>query len=253
MPCHGREEHKGNSNCQNHSPKVSRAGFVARGRDGIRFPPNAATTTAQPNKENQILFINEGRFFVSRLSGLPSNGGCFAMIILDWDSIENSSYSVFMPSYISNNAADLMGQMNISSYHIQNVIRAYGQRVGRKGLSQLKSTGQTVIPDVISISPEAKQRQITETVAMEIVSRVKGQDTELGANPRLAEKLGTELERMIEIHQSHEKGKGIKFRIVDYDKGETIKELSQKDTEMMMGSLYDMIEVRTVKDTEQEL
>lgn len=157
-----------------------------------------------------------------------------------------------MPSYIPNNAAKLMGQMNISSYHIQNVIRAYGQRVGRRGLSQLKSTGQTVIPDVISISPEAKRRQITETVAMEIVSRVKGQDMELSADPHLAEKLGAELNGMIQIDRSYEKGKGLKFRIVDYDKGETIKELSPKDREVMIGRLYDMIEARTVKDTEQE-
>lgn len=67
--------------------------------------------------------------------------------------------------------------MNVSFYHIQNVVKAYGQRTGRlRRLGNLRLDGPYPGSDVISISPEAKRKQIAETVAADVVSRARGQD-----------------------------------------------------------------------------
>ncbi|WP_067618065.1 DVU0524 family FlgM-associated protein [Dissulfuribacter thermophilus] len=133
--------------------------------------------------------------------------------------------------------------MNVSPYQIQNVIRAYGQRIGKKGLIRLESDNSRYSPDVVNISSEAKQKLITQKVATDIIAKVKGKevtDSRLGAY--LAEKVSEELGGNLEIAGSLEGKKGLRFRVIDPQKGEILKELSSKDAEDLIMRIYSKIE-----------
>lgn len=138
--------------------------------------------------------------------------------------------------------------MKVPSHQIQNVIRAYGQRVERKGLNRIQNSAPQSVPDTISISYEAKYKQVTEKISSEIVARVTGQKNEENMNgiSNVVEKLGAELGGQIDIMNDQKKNGSFKFRVIDPEKGEVIKELNQEDIQKVIGRLYDKIEARVV-------
>ena len=133
--------------------------------------------------------------------------------------------------------------MNVSPYQIQNVIRAYGQRVSKRSFIKLDTENARFSPDIVNISSEAKRKLITQKVAGDIIAKVKGQELQ---DPRmqafLAEKVSEELGGTLDITRSGDREKGLKFRVIDPEKGETIKELSPKDTKDLIMKVYSKIE-----------
>ncbi len=133
--------------------------------------------------------------------------------------------------------------MNISAHHIQNVIRAYGQRIERRSLARLKAVSRQSTPsgpDFVSISKAARQKQITQRVTSEILARA-GKDGNNHISQKVVERLGTELGGTIDILASKNKGKNVRFRVVNPDKGETIKELTPQDITSVVERLYEMV------------
>ena len=129
--------------------------------------------------------------------------------------------------------------MNISSFHIQHVIKAYGQRLGRRSLGGLKfSTGTKPSPDMISISTEAKRRQVMDQITQDIVSKAKGQSYNI--DDKVIERLGEKFGGAIDIIPSKNKAIGFKFRILtdSDDSVGTIKELSLNDLQKIVENLY---------------
>ncbi len=145
--------------------------------------------------------------------------------------------------------------MNISSHHIQNVIRAYGQRVERRSLARLKAASQPVPrgPDSISISSKARQKQITQKITSDILSRA-GKDVSAKVSEQVVERLGNEFGGTIDIISNRDKGKNFKFRVINDEKGEVIKELTPEDITKVVERLYDMVDkevMSTPKDTQE--
>ncbi len=132
--------------------------------------------------------------------------------------------------------------MNIAPYQIQNVIRAYGQRVGRKGLVQLRPSASRSTPDVITISGEAKRRQITERITSEIISRLRGGEVPPQLSPKVVERLNKELGGRLDILPDQDRENGFKFLVIDADKGEVMRELSPQDTERLIKRMYAVLE-----------
>ncbi len=132
--------------------------------------------------------------------------------------------------------------MNVTSFHIQHVIKAYGQRIGRKNLLNLKSSGLSRhASDIISISTEAKRRQVMDQITHDIVSRAKEQETDSGLiNENLFEKIGKKFTEPIELFADRENTPDFRFRVVSDKEGsaETIKELSINDLKKMVENLY---------------
>ncbi len=136
--------------------------------------------------------------------------------------------------------------MNISAYHIQNVIRAYGQRSGRtRGLARrgIGSVFQT--KDVITISPEAKKRQIEEKVAADVMNRVRGQNQEEQLSQdqnNVYDSIDTmengfnKLDITSDIRGRHK----FKFRVIDPENGESVREITSEDTEKLMENIQEL-------------
>ena len=133
--------------------------------------------------------------------------------------------------------------MNISPYQIQNVIRAYGQRVSKRSIVKLEGEGSKYSPDVVHISSEAKRKLITQKVASDIITRVKGEEVQ---DPKiqafLADKVSEELGGALDVASGGKDENGLRFRVIDPDKGEVIKELSAQDTEDLIMKVYSKIE-----------
>lgn len=128
--------------------------------------------------------------------------------------------------------------MNISPYHIQNVIRSYGQRVARRGRLR-ENSGSDSKADLISISAEGKKNQLTEKIAQDILSFMKADRDDLEFAKRLMVRLGTELGGRLESLPASSQSTGFKFKVVNPAKEETIKELSLEDIKAMIGKVAD--------------
>ncbi len=139
--------------------------------------------------------------------------------------------------------------MNISSHHIQNVIRAYGQRVERRSLARLKAASQPVPrgPDSISISSEARQKQITQKITSDILTRA-GKDVAGKVSEKVVERLGNEFGGTIDFISNKEKGKNFKFRVINDKTGEQLKELTPEDITKVVERLYDMVDKEVMSE-----
>ena len=124
--------------------------------------------------------------------------------------------------------------MDISTYHIQNVIRAYGRRSGRiKGVRRRGLNSKSPQRDVITISAEAKKRQITEKVSVEIMNRLKEQSYPIPQ--ALSEKMPGELGDLnLQIIKDDKEKGSLRFRIIDENQNETLKEISYQQLESIM-------------------
>lgn len=133
--------------------------------------------------------------------------------------------------------------MNVSAYHIQNVIRSYSQRMGRRDPFAQKKSDSGPMSDTISISDDAKKAQLTarlgEMLSKDTPSFIKGYSKdEMEFAKRLMEKLGTGNRYQIEsLPYKNQQQTGFRFKIVNTANEETIKELSMEDVKTMIGSI----------------
>ena len=143
--------------------------------------------------------------------------------------------------------------MNISTHHIQNVIRAYGQRVERRSLARLKAVTQSTPqgPDSISISSEARQKQVTQKITSDMLARA-GKDYSGQVSEKIVERLGSEFGGKINI--AKDKGKNFKFRVITPRKGEAIKELTSEHITRIVEHLYDnMVDKDTIPESRMDI
>jgi hypothetical protein len=137
--------------------------------------------------------------------------------------------------------------MNISAYHIQNVIRSYSQRMGRKDQLAQKRADATATFDTISISDDGKKAQLTAQLTGMIAHKNpafmnddKKEEAEFAK--RLMERLGSENGGQIESSPDQKQRTGFRFKIIDAAKEETIKELSLEDVKTAIGKLSSEIQ-----------
>ncbi len=128
--------------------------------------------------------------------------------------------------------------MNIASHQIQNVIRAYGHRLGRSRLIKYSGSTFPSSKDTISISTEAKKRQIAEQIADQVVSmarkgNLKG-DLEKEINSKISQQLGNDVQML----SAQGEIKGFKFKVLDADNKSEVKTLSVEDTRKLLAEAY---------------
>ncbi len=128
--------------------------------------------------------------------------------------------------------------MTISSYHIQNIIRAYGERIGRRSnLKKIMADNRPKSPDMVTISEEGKKRQIADKLAEELMSRL-GDIQEGGIlNSSMVERLSREFGGRLEATTEKEQGGGFKFKVIDPEKGEAVKEFSAQNIDDLINNL----------------
>lgn len=128
--------------------------------------------------------------------------------------------------------------MTISSYHIQNIIRAYGERLGRRNsLRKLTQDGRPKPPDTVTISEEGKKRQITNRLAEELVARLGDAQNGDTLNPSMVERLSQEFGGRLEAMPEEGQESGFKFKVLDPEKGEIVKEFAAQNIDELIRNL----------------
>lgn len=133
--------------------------------------------------------------------------------------------------------------MNITNYHIQNVIRAYGQQISRNhNLNKVQLTEEQEQLDHISISAEAKKRQVVKDIASEVIDRLTHKQNWSGFEREILNKLSQEYGRPLDI-QKEETGSNIIFKVIDEKDREVVKCLSFEDSEYLQKRLFELTEL----------
>ncbi|MDA8162075.1 MAG: hypothetical protein M0022_04100 [Desulfobacteraceae bacterium] len=114
--------------------------------------------------------------------------------------------------------------MNISPYHIQNVIRSYTQHI-KKRRGPTENPGPDQKTDIISISNEGREINL-EKISNDALSLGNKNGNDLEIARRLMDRLGAKLNSRTEPSSVSLQNTGFKFKIVNSAKEETIKELS---------------------------
>jgi endonuclease III-like uncharacterized protein len=128
--------------------------------------------------------------------------------------------------------------MNISTYQVHNVLRAYGKQLSQsRRLSHHKGVGEPKRADSISISAQARRKAVIDKVTSDIINRIihggPGDNMEQEVFKQLEDEYGNSL--------SVKKGDSeLVFKVIDKENGEVTKTLSIEDSKFLKNRLEEI-------------
>jgi hypothetical protein len=128
--------------------------------------------------------------------------------------------------------------MNITTYQVHNVLRAYGKQLSQsKRLPHNKGAAGQRRADRISISVQARRKAIIEKVTSDIVNRIihdgPREEMEQEAFKQLEDEYGNSL--LVKNENSE-----LVFKVIDKEKGEVTKTLSIEDSRFLKDRLKEI-------------
>ncbi|NVM22091.1 MAG: hypothetical protein HWN68_09975 [Desulfobacterales bacterium] len=128
--------------------------------------------------------------------------------------------------------------MQITTYHIHNVLRAYGKQLSlsRRGASK---TGLAMPDraDSITISTEARRKAVIEKVAADIVERIVRDGPRDGMEQEAFKQLEEEYGKKLALNED---GAELAFKVIDKENGEQISALSIEDSSFLKRRLEEI-------------
>ena len=120
--------------------------------------------------------------------------------------------------------------MFISSYHVNNVLRVYGDQLRQSRTSNWSKNSKTSSPDRISISDKAKRRVVVNKIVSDIIEKI----TNFGPQENVEEEVSKNLENEYGVQQDITKKSpnDLLFKIID-ENGETLNSLSIENSEFL--------------------
>ena len=128
--------------------------------------------------------------------------------------------------------------MNITTYHIHNVLRAYGKQLSQsKRLQHKKDDALLRRKDRISFSVQARRKAIIDRVTSDIINRIINDgphdEMEQEAFGQLEDEYGGSLSVNNEASE-------LIFKVIDKEKGEVTKTLSIDDSSFLKNRLEEI-------------
>ena len=133
--------------------------------------------------------------------------------------------------------------MTITSHQIQSVLRTYSKQL-RRGLrlNRIRQIESAKSMDKISISSEARRRQVVERVAAELMARLGGPgaaDDDVAG--RVMDSLSGEFGQPLQLEFDEETGR-FDFDVLDEKTGAVVRRLEGEDKENMNSRLVTITE-----------
>lgn len=129
--------------------------------------------------------------------------------------------------------------MVISAYHVNNVLRVYGDQLRQSKISsRLKNTDSST-PDRISISSNARRKTIIDNITTNIINKISQYGPHDNVEKEVFEKLENEYGAQLMI--SGDNPKKLVFKEID-EHGETINSLSIEDSNILTNKLKEITE-----------
>ncbi len=139
--------------------------------------------------------------------------------------------------------------MTICDHHIQNVIQAYGRQLNRScSLTKTKGNKQVEQSDHVSISAEAKKKQIVSKTAADVIDRIARHQDKGEFEQVILRKLSQEYGRPLDV-QGNEEGGNIVFKVVDESDGEVVRRIDSNDCECLQKRLFEITELSVQETT----
>ena len=139
--------------------------------------------------------------------------------------------------------------MVISSYHVNNVLRVYGDQLRQSRTSNRPKNAKMDSPDRISISDKAKRRVIVNKIASDIVEKI----TNFGPQENVEEEVSKDLENEygVQLDITRKSPNDLLFKIID-ENGETLNSLSIENSEFLRYKLEEVSEETAEKSQKSE-
>ena len=139
--------------------------------------------------------------------------------------------------------------MVISSYHVNNVLRVYGDQL-RQGKNSDGSNGsEKSSPDRFSISDSAKRRVIVNKIAADILEKITNFGPEENFNEEVTKNLEDEYGVQLDI--TRKSPNDLLFKIID-ENGETLNSLSIENSEFLRYKLEEIDKETAEKSQKSE-
>ena len=139
--------------------------------------------------------------------------------------------------------------MVISSYHVNNVLRVYGDQLRQTRTSNRPKDSKMSSPDRISISDKAKRRVIVNKIASDIVEKISNFGPQETAEEEVSKNLENEYGVQLDI--TRKSPNDLLFKIID-ENGETLNSLSIENSEFLRYKLEEVNKETAEKSQKSE-
>ena len=137
--------------------------------------------------------------------------------------------------------------MLISSYHVNNVLRVYGDQLRQSRLSNGLTDADTNSPDRIRLSDKAKRKEIVNRIASDIVEKITKHDPKENAMEGVSKNL--EKEDSVQLEITRKSPNDLLFKIID-ENGESLNSLSIENSEFLRYKLEEVDKGTAAKSQE---
>ena len=139
--------------------------------------------------------------------------------------------------------------MVISSYHVNNVLRVYGDQLRQGSNSDGSNDSEKGSLDRISISDRAKRRVIVNKIASDILEKI----TNFGPEGNIQEEVSKSLENEygVQLDITGKTPNDLLFKVID-ENGETLNSLSIENSEFLRYKLEEIDKETAEKSQKSE-
>jgi hypothetical protein len=127
--------------------------------------------------------------------------------------------------------------MVISAYHVNNVLRVYGDQLRQSRISNRAKNTDSSTPDRISISSTARRKTIIENITNNIINKITQYGPHDHVEKEVFEKLENEYGAFLSI--SGDNPNELVFKEIN-EHGETINSLSIEDSSFLTNKLKEI-------------
>jgi hypothetical protein len=127
--------------------------------------------------------------------------------------------------------------MVISAYHVNNVLRVYGDQLRQSKISNSLNHTDPAKPDRISISSNARRKTIIDNITTNIINKITQYGPHDNVEKEVFEKLENEYGRQLTI--SGDNPNELVFKEIN-EQGETINSLSIEDSSFLTNKLKEI-------------
>jgi hypothetical protein len=127
--------------------------------------------------------------------------------------------------------------MVISAYHVNNVLRVYGDQLRQSKISSRLNHTDPAKPDRISISSNARRKTIIDNITTNIINKITQYGPHDNVEKEVFEKLENEYGRQLTI--SGDNPNELVFKEIN-EQGETINSLSIEDSSFLTNKLKEI-------------
>ncbi len=128
--------------------------------------------------------------------------------------------------------------MVISPFYTQQVLKAYNLQLSMRPRIPRGQTNSPASRDVISISPESREKSIAAKISQEIVNNLAKNSPRNETADEAMSQLSQTYGQLLEVGEKA--GEGLVFRVVSEKKGEPPRSLSKEENEKIKQKLIDI-------------